>query len=148
MSSNSIELRFIDEETIQQAIPLFQELYSNNSEDRLRHLFPQMFDSNYRCIGFFDGDKLIGVCGVWSLVKHYVGKHLEVDNVIIAKEYRRLKLGDKLMEFVENLALEEGNEAIELNCHVANSKGVAFWVKHGFSIIGFHFQKRLKPQKI
>ncbi len=148
MSTSSIEFRFIGEETIHQAIPLFQELYSNNSEDRLHVLFPQMYDSNYRCIGLFDGEKLIGICGVWSLVKHYVGKHLEADNVIIAKEYRRLQLGDKLIQFLEKLALEEGCEAIELNCSVSNSKGVAFWAKHGFSIIGFHFQKRLKPQKI
>lgn len=99
---------------------------------------------NYSAIGVFLNDILIGVSGIWILNKIYIGKHLEMDNVVIKEDYRSLGIGKYLEEFTESFAREIGCESIELNAYVNNGKGHKFWFSRGYQILGFHFQKKLK----
>ena len=102
-----------------------------------------MMQQNYQCIGVFDDEKLIGICGIWILIKYYVGKHIELDNIVILPEYQNKNIGTELMAWIELYAKENNCVASELNCYVGNEDAHRFWKKEKYELIALHFQKKL-----
>jgi len=124
------------------------ELLASLNEGKNTHdmhpIIAELQKRNYRCVGVKTEGKLIGICGVWPLYKHYVGKHIEVDNVTIDKGYRNLKIGESMIAFVEKWAVSVGFKAIELNAYVKNEAAHRFWGKVGFKNLGFHMRRKLE----
>lgn len=138
-----LDIRLIPKQNIKSIIPLVH-LLNGVDESILLQRLEVMMQNNYQCLGVYDKEKLIGICGLWTLMKFYNGKHLEPDNVVIHPDYRGKGIGELMMEWVDNYAKENNYEAIELNAYVENLKGVEFWKKAGYSIRGHHFQKLIK----
>ncbi|MDE1191538.1 MAG: GNAT family N-acetyltransferase [Arachidicoccus sp.] len=138
-----IEFKFLEEDKSQKIISFFQLLSKDASIGILENRLKEMFQAGYKCIGIFDGDNIIGISGLWILVKYYVGKHIEPDNVVVLPEYRNKGVGNLLMQWIYNYAKETDCVASELNCYVTNSSGQKFWANQGYKIIGFHYQKLL-----
>lgn len=136
-------ITFIPAEEIKAIIPFLQLLDDSNSNHVLESRLNDMMSRNYKCVGIYDGTKLIGISGLWILNKHYVGKHVEVDNVIVLPEYRSKGIGDLLMEWIFDYAKSIDCVASELNCYTSNHKGLRFWISKGYRIIGYHMQKVL-----
>jgi len=139
-----VDIRLIPSEEIKTIIPLLHVLNSAISDEVLDARLQEMVVQGYRCVGIFDGERLIGCAGLWMLVKYYVGRHLEVDNVIILPEYRGQGIGKRLMQWIYDYARENDCEASELNCYVGNAEGQKFWMNEGYRVIGFHYQKKLE----
>lgn len=139
-----MEPRFelLPREQISNIIPLLRLLDDKITEDVLKERLNEMFDRGYICLGVFDGNRLIGISGLWILTKYYVGRHIEPDDVVILPEYRGQGVGEKMMEWIYQFAKEQGCVASELNCYVGNSAGQKFWANEGYRIIGFHYQKK------
>lgn len=138
-----LDFRLIPEEEMETIIPLWQVLNSQISTKILVERLKEMLQKGYACAGVYDGEKLIGICGIWILTKYYIGRHLEPDNVIILPEYRGKGIGEKLMEWVHAYGKSQGCVAAELNCYVSNSAGQKFWANEGYEILGFHYRKML-----
>lgn len=124
-------------------IPLLQVLNDKISEDVLKERVTEMVEKGYECVGAYDGEKLIGICGLWILTKYYVGRHIEPDNVMILPEYRGQGIGEKLMEWVYEYGRSKGCIASELNCYTSNTGGQKFWTNEDYKIVGFHYQRKL-----
>lgn len=139
---NSIKIREINNKNIYEIIPLLQVLNTEISESILKERLDAMVQQNYICIGAYDKDKLIGICGLWILTKYYVGKHIEPDNIIILPEYQNQDIGRQLMKWVDNYAREQGCVASELNCYIGNKDAHRLWEKEGYEVIALHFQKK------
>jgi GNAT superfamily N-acetyltransferase len=137
------EIRFIPEKDLKSIIPLVKALNGLDESILLQRL-EVMMQSNYQCIGVYDQEKLIGISGIWTLTKFYIGKHLEPDNVVILPEYRNKGIGELMMQWIDNYAKEQNCDAIELNAYIENEKGIEFWKKAGYYIRGHHFQKMIK----
>ena len=145
------DIRFIPPQEIRSIIPLVQSLNGLDEKILLQRL-EVMMQSNYQCIGVYDTsaslstskEKLVAICGIWTLTKFYIGKHLEPDNVVVHPDYRNKGIGELMMAWVENYAKEQNCDAIELNAYVENTKGLEFWKKIGFYVRGHHFQKLVK----
>ncbi len=137
-----ITFNFIDSKNIHSIIPFLQLLHSNISEETLKERLSAMVKQNYQCIGIYDDKELIGICGIWTLIKYYVGKHIELDNVIVLPKYQSSGIGTKLMNYIDNYSKEIGCVGNELNCYVHNEEGNKFWEKEGYKKIGYHFQKK------
>src|ERR1044072_5465207 len=88
---------------------LVKELTPDLDPDNYKSMLKEMVPHNYRQVAVYDGDKLIGVSGYWIATKIYSGRYLEIDNFVIAKEYRSQNIG-KLMI---NWMLIEANQS---NC--------------------------------
>ncbi|NQW36061.1 MAG: GNAT family N-acetyltransferase [Flavobacteriales bacterium] len=138
-----MKIKFIEKENLSIILPFLGLLNENTDKEILELRLEEMKNNSYYCVGVFDNEKLIGICGFWLLVKYYVGKHIEPDNVVILPEYRNQNIGNKMMEFVYEYAKNNGCIASELNCYVANNSGIKFWLNQGYKILGFHFQKKL-----
>lgn len=137
-----IKFRFIEENEIYSIIPLLKVLSNTIPDEVLKQRLDEMLTQGYKCIGIFDGDYLIGICGIWILTKYYVGKHIEPDNVIISPEYQNQNLGTKLMAWIYDYAKRNGCVASELNCYINNKEAHKFWEKEGYEVIALHFQKK------
>ena len=143
------EINLIPEKDIKSIIPLVTLLNPGVDQSILMGRLEQMMNNNYQCLGVYDtsaslstgNDKLIGICGLWTLTKFYIGKHLEPDNVVILPEYRNKGIGELMMAWIDNYAKEQNCNSIELNAYIENTKGNEFWKKTGYHIRGHHFQK-------
>lgn len=138
------QIGFIPKENMNEILPLVQMLntYKIPVETLKRRLQDMLIDG-YQCLGAYDKDELIGICGVWVLNKLYVGKHLEPDNVFVMPEYRSSGVGKLMLDRVLSYALEIGCNTSEINCYINNDKGIQFWNNQGYKAIGYHMQKVL-----
>ena len=132
-----ISLKIIPKKDILTILPLLGELNSTTPLYLLKKRLLQMITQNYKCVGMFHKDTLIGICGLWFMTRHYVGKVVEADHVIISAKYRGRNLGKKMFGWIYNFSLEEGYEATELNVYSGNQKAHKFYLNEGHDIYGF-----------
>lgn len=125
-------------------IPLLKILNEQTPNNLLKERLLEMVSQNYECIGLFDGENLIGICGLWFSTRHYIGKTAEVDHVIINNTYRNKGLGQFYFEWIYNYLKDKGCEATELNTFTGNRKSHKFYYNEGYEIYGFHMLKILR----
>lgn len=138
-----ISFKLLTESDKPDIIPFLRLLNDKIQEELLNSRLEEMFTHNYKCVGIFKAEKLIGLSGLWILTKYYVGRHIEPDNVIIHPGYRGEGIGEAMMQWIYEYAVSQGCIASELNCYVNNHAGQKFWANQGYKIIGFHYQKNL-----
>jgi len=143
----NIKFNLINPARINIILPLLVEMNEGIACEVLEARLSQMITQGYECVGIYDEGRLVGICGLWVLVKHYIGRHLEPDNVYLKSSYRNKGIGDQLQTYLEDFAISRGCEAVELNCYVDNDAGCRFWESLGYSQIGKHYRKSLIQNK-
>lgn len=145
-----IIFRTIKKEDILTVLPLLKKLNTTTPDAILKERLLEMTTYNtYECIGAFDNDKLIGISGLWYSLRHYSGKSVEPDHVIIDESYRGKNIGKQLFNWIYEYTKQKGYEVIELNTYTGNRKSHKFYYNEGFEIYGFHFVKVMrKDQKL
>jgi GNAT superfamily N-acetyltransferase len=125
-----------------QSFPLIQQLNPSMTRGRYLDLIREMVKpGNYFQVGCFLSGKLVGLTGIWIGTQLWCGKFIEVDNFIVDEAHRRLGIGSKLMNWVDENAKIEGCEMIRLDTYVTLEKAHRFYFFHGFRIEGFHMTK-------
>jgi GNAT superfamily N-acetyltransferase len=143
-----ITFRSIKEEEILIILPLLRKTNSATPDNLLRERVLEMATYNtYECVGVFDNDKLIGISGLWYSLRHYLGKSVEPDHVIIDEAYRGKNLGKQFFNWIYEYTKSKGYEAIELNTYTGNTKSHKFYYNEGFDIYGFHFVKVMRDDQ-
>ncbi|WP_108425566.1 GNAT family N-acetyltransferase [Flagellimonas amoyensis] len=141
-------IQWIPQEKLKDILPL---AYILNREKIplavLENRLTEMIPMGYKCIGVYDQEELIGICGVWVLNKLYAGKHVEPDNVMIAPNYQGKGIGQLMMDFLFVYAKEIDCETAEVNCYAENTRGKKFWETHGYVPLGYHMIKKLKNEQ-
>ena len=140
----SFEFKIIESKDIKAVIPLVQKLNNYEvSESLLKDRFSEMINQNYECAVIYDGAIIIGVCGLWYCTRHYSGRSVEADHVIIDDAYRGQGLGKQFFDWIYKYLSAKGFETIELNTYVGNNPSHKFYYNEGFNILGYHFLKKL-----
>ncbi|WP_405604033.1 GNAT family N-acetyltransferase [Polaribacter sp. Asnod1-A03] len=143
-----IHIQTIQSEEILTIIPLLVKLNSKTPLPLLKERVLEMsLFSNYECIGLYINDQLTGICGLWYSTRHYIGKTVEPDHVIIDESLRGKKIGNQFFSWIDNHVKNKGCEAIELNTYSGNTKSHKFYYNQGYDIYGFHFLKVLRDDK-
>jgi len=137
------KIQFIEPQNIHVILPLLMQVNKKTPEDLLLKRLYEMVKENYKCLGIYDNDKLIGICGLWFLTRHYCGRTIEPDHVMIEPAYQSKGIGKLLFDWIFIHAKENGYEASELNTYVNNPKSHKFYYNLGYDIKGFHFVKIL-----
>ena len=140
----NISIKVLSRNQILDIIPLMIE-YTEGKTERavLETRFLEMASQNYECAAMYDGDKLIGVAGMWFMTRHYSGKSMEPDHVYISNEYRRKGLGKRFFDWMHAYGKEKGCNSSELNTYVQNYPSHKFYYNEGYEIYGYHFYKTL-----
>ncbi len=114
------DIDLIEKEKMDSIIPFLVQLSPKITHNLLKNRLQDVVLQGYQCVGVFDVDKLIGISGIWVLVKYYVGKHIEPDNVFLLPEYKGKGIGKLLMNWIFDYAKSIGCGASELNCYTHN----------------------------
>jgi len=144
----SISFDVIPTEKLLDIIPLLQQLNTKTPIEILKQRVLEMGNyQNYECVGAFDNEKLIGISGLWYSTRHYVGKSVEPDHVIIDDIYRGKNIGKQFFNWIYDYTKKKGCEAIELNSYTGNRKSHKFYCNEDYEIYGFHFVKVMREDK-
>ncbi len=135
----NLEYKFIDPENILSIMPLLTQVNKKISAVVLEKRLKEMVQQNYKCLGIYDEEKLIGICGLWFMTRHYCGRSMEPDHVMIDPAYQNKGIGKQLFEWLFRYADENGIEATELNTYVNNHGSHKFYFNLGYIIKGYHF---------
>ena len=144
---NNITIKIILKDEILSILPLLKTLNTTTTETILIERLLSMVNENYECVGMYDDNHLIGICGLWYMTRHYIGKSVEPDHVVIDQAYQNRGLGKMLFEWIYDYAISKGCEASELNTYVQNRKSHKFYYNEGYEIYGFHFVKILRKDQ-
>lgn len=147
MTMENITIKIIPNDQILSIIPLLQQLNTKTPTTLLKERVLEMTTQNYECVGVYDGDLLIGISGLWTLTRHYIGKTIEPDHVVIDTNYRGKNIGKKLFDWIYEYAIKKGVEATELNAYTGNRKSHKFYLNEGYEIYGYHFIKVLREDQ-
>ena len=114
----NIQIAPIKAENILDIIPLIRKINQKTPLDLLESRFKEMVQlPHYECIGMFSSDELIGISGLWYSTRHYIGKTVEADHVVIDDRFRNQGLGKKLFDWIHEYTQAKGCGAIELNTY-------------------------------
>ena len=140
---NEFKIALIPYDQMETILPLAMELNSYTIDHTLlqKWLGEMLAMGGYECIGVYDDQELVGICGFWILNKLYAGKHVEPDNVFIKKAYRSRGVGQLMMDFLFKYAKDIGCDGTEVNCYLTNEKGRKFWERQGYEPLAYHFFK-------
>ncbi|CAL2061335.1 GNAT family N-acetyltransferase [Tenacibaculum sp. 190524A05c] len=140
-----ITFNTVDKDNILSILPLLSIINTKTPPDLLKQRVLEMVNyQNYECVAAYDNEKIIGISGLWYSTRHYIGKSVEPDHVIISEDYRGQGLGKKFFEWIYNHTKAKGCEAMELNTYSTNTKSHKFYYNEDFAIYGFHFLKVLR----
>ena len=107
------------------------------------NMLQQMIPHNYKQVGVYKADQLVGLSGYWINTKLYCGKYIEMDNVIVDEAYRSHGIGKLLSNWILEKALAEDCKSIHLDAYAHNKKAHRFYFREGFMIEGFHMIRHL-----
>lgn len=144
----NISFKAINKDEILSILPLLYKANSTTPQNILKERVLEMANYNtYECVGVFDNDKLIGISGLWYSIRHYSGKSVEPDHVIIDDAYRGKNIGKQFFNWIYKYTKSKGCEAVELNTYTGNRKSHKFYYNEGFEIYGFHFVKVIRDDQ-
>lgn len=107
-----------------------------------------MLPHNYSQLAVFDQDECIAICGIWIGNKLWVGKYLELDNIVVKEAYRSRGVGDLIFKTLEQKAHQENCNMLSLDSYTSNFKAHKFFYNQGYSPKGFHFIKLLNEKAV
>lgn len=124
-------------ELLQQLSP---KLTRETAHERLTEMYAM---GNYKLMTAWLNNTCIGLCGFWLATKLYSGKYIELDNVVVHKDYRNQQIGEQLCSYVIEIAKTKGCKMAMLDAYLENNAGHRFYNRLGFYLRGFHFLKQL-----
>ena len=140
----NITFTLIDKKDILVIISLLQELNTVTPLGILKERVVDMStQQNYECVGIYLEGELIGISGLWYSTRHYCGKSVEPDHVIISAKHQSKGIGKMLFKWIYEHAKQKGCSTSELNAYTENKASHKFYYNEGYEILGFHFLKKL-----
>ena len=144
VSAQAFPIReLLTEEELLTIYPLLHQLNPDMSEEHFRRLLPEVRAKGSRCIGAYDGKKLVAIAGFRISARFWCGRYIDFDNVMVDDAYRNAGLGPRLVDWVE----EEGrrqqcdNSLVEV---YARSHGAhRFYFRQGYDMPGYLLVKPL-----
>jgi GNAT superfamily N-acetyltransferase len=133
---------FTAEEMLQQ-LPLLQQLYPDMTKEKYETLLRDMIPHGYSQVVVLDGDKCVGLSGIWFNTKLWTGKYIELDNVVTDKNHRSKGVGKLINYFAAGKAKQLGCRYIVLDAFAENRDAHRFYFRDGYVIGGFHFLKNI-----
>lgn len=100
----------------------------------------QMADA-YTLYGAYQDGELVGVMGLRTLVDLLHGRHLYIDDLVVAPAVRSQGVGRQLLEFAERLAAEAGGVGLRLCTGIDHEPAKRFYVREGWSARAVAFKK-------
>ena len=138
----------VDKTEMLAQLSVLNELYPNLTLDEYSVELDEMLPHRYGQVAVFDEDECIAISGFWIGNKLWVGKYLELDNIIVREKYRSQGVGKLMFDFLEKKAKEQQCNMLSLDSYTNNFSAHKFFYNEGFAPRGFHFIKLLNKDAV
>jgi GNAT superfamily N-acetyltransferase len=132
-TSEKLKVDFVTQEQVDDVVRLLCLLNADLSPELAEERWLQAMQEAYQCVGAFVDDQLVGICGVWTLTRTYMGRSFDLEHYIVDEAFRGQDIGGAMMDFIKAYGLTQGVDKMQLACFTFNEKGLAFYKKHGFN---------------
>jgi diamine N-acetyltransferase len=122
---------------------LIKQLNKQMGPKQFEALLIEMLARGYRCVGAYQGKKLVGAAGFWIGYRFWCRKYIDIDNVVVDEKHRAKGIGKKMMVWIEREGRKRGCESAMLDCYTTHHQSHRFYFREGYTIIGYHFIKDL-----
>jgi len=141
--TNQIEIRKLDNlEEMLLTYPIIKQRYLEMSFEDFHSKISEMIKMNdFKMVGAFLGNEIVGVAGYWVLLMLYCGHYIQVSSFIVDEEKRGFGIGGKILGEIEKIGRATKCEKIILDSYTENKKSHPLYFREGFHIRGFHFMK-------
>lgn len=133
----------ISHDSIDEIIPLLLRLYPSIGKDVITSRLQEVSKSDWECLVLRESDGIIGLSGFRIMDRICYGKFLYIDHFIIDENRQSSGAAKFLLDRIVDISESMKCESVILDTFVTNSRAQHFWMKGGFKIVGFHFQKTL-----
>lgn len=118
---------------------LIKELYPDMTVEEYSEQLELMIPHNYSMISVNERNKNVGLAGLWIGNKLWCGKYLEIDHIVVSKEWRSKRVGAMIIDYAKTLAKTRGCKSLGLDSFTHNHDSHRFFYREGFIAKGFHF---------
>jgi GNAT superfamily N-acetyltransferase len=138
----------VDKEEMLKYLPVLNELYPSLTAEEYSRELDEMLPCRYGQVAVFEEEECIAICGFWIGNKLWIGKYLELDNIIVRASHRSQGVGKLMFDFLERKALEQQCKMLSLDSYTSNFKAHKFFYNEGYAPKGFHFVKLLDKDAV
>jgi GNAT superfamily N-acetyltransferase len=138
----------VDKAEMLEQLSVLNELYPNLTLDEYSVELDEMLPHRYGQVAVFDENECIAISGFWIGNKLWVGKYLELDNIIVREKYRSQGVGKLMFDFLEKKAKEQQCNMLSLDSYTNNFSAHKFFYNEGYAPRGFHFIKLLNKDAV
>ena len=138
----------VDKEEMLSFLPVLNELYPSLTAEEYSRELDEMLPCRYGQVAAFEEDECVAICGFWIGNKLWIGKYLELDNIVVRASHRSQGVGKLMFDFLERKAVEQQCKMLSLDSYTSNFKAHKFFYNEGYAPKGFHFVKLLDKEAI
>ena len=138
----------VDKEEMLSYLPVLNELYPSLTAEEYSRELDEMLPCRYGQVAVFEEEECIAICGFWIGNKLWIGKYLELDNIVVRASHRSQGVGKLMFDFLERKAVEQQCKMLSLDSYTSNFKAHKFFYNEGYAPKGFHFVKLLDKDAI
>jgi GNAT superfamily N-acetyltransferase len=138
----------VDKEEMLSYLPVLNELYPSLTAEEYSRELDEMLPCRYGQVAAFEEDECVAICGFWIGNKLWIGKYLELDNIVVRASHRSQGVGKLMFDFLERKAIEQQCKMLSLDSYTSNFKAHKFFYNEGYAPKGFHFVKLLDKDAI
>lgn len=132
------------DERLAAVYPVMRELRDQLSDEQLRDLYEIGHPEGYRVVGLFDGEECRACAGYRIMTNFVNGRHLYVDDLVTAEQWRSHGYGRLLNKYLVELARNEGCSSVQLDSNTRRQKAHRFYFRERYTIHAFHFVRVLR----
>ena len=138
----------VDKEEMLSYLPVLNELYPSLTAEEYSRELDEMLPCRYGQVAVFEEEECIAICGFWIGNKLWIGKYLELDNIVVRASHRSQGVGKLMFDFLERKAVEQQCKMLSLDSYTSNFKAHKFFYNEGYAPKGFHFVKLLNKDAV
>ncbi len=131
------------DERLPAVFEVMRELRTHLSLDDFLRLYELAQPEGYRVVAVFDGDEPRAVAGYRIGTNLISGRHLYVDDLVTAEEFRSHGYGQRLNDYLVQQARDEGCGSIQLDSGVHRGDAHRFYFREQYRVTSFHFGRYL-----
>ncbi len=138
----------VDKEEMLKYLPVLNELYPSLTTEEYSRELDEMLSCRYGQVAVFEEEACVAICGFWIGNKLWIGKYLELDNIVVRASHRSQGVGKLMFDFLERKAVEQQCKMLSLDSYTSNFQAHKFFYNEGYVPKGFHFVKLLDKDAI
>lgn len=130
----------LTDEEILATFPVMRQLRLHLDEDEYLETITCMRRSGYRLAAAVAGDGKVRCVAGYRITEFLAyGKFLYVDDLVTAEDARSKGYGKRMLDWLADVACEEGCESLHLDSGVQRHEAHRFYFREGMKISSYHF---------